>query len=81
MLQVKQGNECGSVLLGKLVELSVSASEADFLAVDSNAQRLYYTDAGTNTLAAVGLDGSNPQTIISANLESPLGIALNQAAG
>ncbi len=51
------------------------------LVVDPDSPPIYWTDAGTDKIQRVNLDGSNVQDLVTSGLTSPFGIALDIAGG
>ncbi|KAH9508823.1 hypothetical protein Btru_050141 [Bulinus truncatus] len=52
-------------------------SEIYNIKVDASVERIYYSDKGLNVIAYVNVKGGTPTYIITTNLNSPSGIALN----
>ena len=57
----------------------IVASVPDGLNVDITNRLVFYTDAGSDVIVKMNMDGSNPQTIINSNLDQPRAIALDEA--
>ena len=61
--------------------LLIIASVADGLAVDSISRLLVYTDAGTDTITLLSLDGTKQKVVINSGLDQPRAIELDPLNG
>ena len=61
--------------------LSIIDSVADGLAVDSISRLLVYTDAGTDTITLLSLDGTKQKVVINSGLDQPRAIELDPLNG
>ena len=63
------------------VFLLIIDSVADGLAVDSISRLLVYTDAGTDTINLLSLDGTKQKVVINSGLDQPRAIELDPLNG
>jgi len=66
--------------LSKTFELCLVLAFFLAMATVAKAQKMYWTDSGTDKIQRANLDGSDPEELITTGLSTPDGIALDAAA-